>query len=180
MDAFLRALVTATSEDLTMLVQRHPEVTGELNISAGEISRTKVTCPVTDSEVLVPCTLKKCAMYTELSKCHNCALVYQKNQPGEFTSLDVAIVFRRPHDEVKETIAHAMTKLRRQVRDGVDTPFVFLPISGVCTACESPIEEDPHVLDGCDYCSVGCAGALPPVKARACYMPESGSNSSPR
>ncbi len=157
-----------------MLVQRHPEVVAELSIVTSEVARTNVTCPMTGSEVLVPCTLKKCALYTELSKCHNCALVYQKNQPGDFTTLDVAIVFRRPHDEIKETISHAMTKLRRQVRDGVDTSFVFLPISGVCTACESPIEDTPHVMDGCDYCSPGCASALPPVRARAGYMPESG------
>jgi hypothetical protein len=153
------------------LLTNHPHLREELRVNVADISRTGVTCPVIQEEIVVPCELKSCAYHTDLPKCHGCAIVYSSMQGTEFQTLDLAILYRQPHEAVKRDMDRILTALKSSLKDGAEATFEFFPLPGVCSTCESPIEDDsPTLIEGCEYCSRECAEACPPASARAGYI----------
>lgn len=150
---------------------KHPHLREELRVNVADISKTGVTCPVIQEEIVIPCELKACAYHTDLPKCHGCAIVYSAVHGHDFQPIDLAVLYRQPHEAVKRDMERILAHLKTQLRDGGEPTFGFFPMAGVCTACESPIEEEsPIRIDGCEYCSSACAEACPPARARSGYI----------
>lgn len=173
MDAtqILKAFASASTQDVVSIVSRHESLQAELGVSLPTLKRTGVLCPVIQTEIVAQCHVSECSWHVTMSSCNNCALVHANTQGDDFTVKDVALLYRRPLNEVKSVVDKAVTYLQRTIRDGDEPTFVFVPLKGVCVCCESPIEENTLSIEECEYCSQKCASRLSPTNARAGYIP---------
>jgi len=167
----LSLLENSPVPEVAKLVAANPSLRHELGIRDHEISHTGVVCPVSQEEIVVPCTLTACVYHSDLGRCHGCALVYAHHHGEDFGIVDLAILYRKPVAVMQTVIDRAVAKLRTEMHEDKEVSFEFVPLAGVCTCCESPIDEELVRVHDLDYCSDACATRLPPESARLGYLP---------
>ncbi len=165
----LRTFGSSSAEEVAAIVEKHDSLRTEMSLTTAQ--RTGVHCPVIQEEITAKCMVTGCSFYTDMPFHHNCALVYANIQGENFSTKDIAIIYRQPHSQVKSTVDMTLNALRSMVKGEAEPTHGFFPLAGVCVTCESPIEEEPLSIDGCEYCSSRCAARLSPAKAKQGYIP---------
>lgn len=169
--SLLAPLLTMPATEAARVVAQTPALREHLRIQPSEITRTGVACPVIQDEIVVPCDLKACVFHTDLDRCHHCALVYSHTHSEDFGVVDLAILYRKPTEAMQALVDSAIASMQTEMHSDKEVVFVFAPLEGVCTCCESPIEGERVRVQDLDYCSDRCARRLPPENAWRGYLP---------
>jgi len=139
-----------------------------LDVKPGKV--TGFRCPIIEEPVVASCALAKCAFHIDYPWASNCLLAYLHQQGVEaLTTEEVAYLYQRPVEHVKEIIDGAISKLRSSAIDiqaaddsSLAPQFRYFVTTNVCIVCESLIEDEeiPKSLTiqsiNAVYCSKDC------------------------
>jgi len=91
------------------------------------LTRPGITCPFTDTQLVVPCSMEKCSFYIKNVWSKNCLLQYMDNQNADSLSVEeIAFLYETNTKTVENSIKNSMEHLKEGSEEslGISGDFV--------------------------------------------------------
>lgn len=123
-------------------------------------------CPVVNTFIVAPCRLRNCRYWLNYEWSCNCLLRFLTDHSVDSLSpQEIAFTHQLPADVVEAEVLDAVSAIRgRMLLEDLPPQYSMLPITSVCCACESAIDDPAEALladGGFAYCSADCRQDLP-------------------